>query len=175
MALRKGHCYTNLERAYTRRSKVKSKGYIKSAPASKISKFIMGDLATYNSRKFDSSVSLISNQTIQLRDNSIEAARQLVLRHLTEQVKSFAFFVMIYPHHVLRENKMITGAGADRMQSGMKHSFGKPVNLAARVYAGNKIFIIACAKEKIPEVHKILSRARAKLPGKYTLIVEKLK
>ncbi|MEM4703440.1 MAG: 50S ribosomal protein L16 [Candidatus Pacearchaeota archaeon] len=173
MALRKGHCYTRPERAYTRKSRVKGKDYIKTIPQSKISKFIMGNLEDYYSGKFDSFVNLVSLQNIQLRDNAIEAARQLVLRRLNEQVKQFCFLVKVYPHHVLRENKMLTGAGADRMQSGMKHSFGKPVNLAAQVQKGSKVFSVACMKDKLREVHKVLEKAKTKLPGTYTITVEK--
>jgi len=39
----------------------------------------------------------------------------------------------IYPHVILRENKMIATAGADRLQEGMRRAFGKSTGLAARV------------------------------------------
>jgi len=57
--------------------------------------------------------------------------------------KEFYLEVKIYPHHVLRENKMITGAGADRMQTGMSRAFGKTIGRAALVKAGQIIFILA--------------------------------
>ena len=43
-ALRKGHCYKhNTTRPYTRKSKYRKKGFIKSIPASKLARFNMGD------------------------------------------------------------------------------------------------------------------------------------
>jgi len=175
MALRKGHCYTPRKRAYTRKSRLRSKNYVKAGPPSKISKFIMGDSPSYFAGKFDLMISFLTCQEIQLRDNSLEAARQLILRHLNNDVKTFCFFLHKYPHHILRENKMLTGAGADRMQSGMKHCFGKPVNLAAQVKAGEKIFSVACNLDKAKDVHRILDMAKPKLPKKYTIVEEKLK
>ncbi|MEM2089766.1 MAG: 50S ribosomal protein L16 [Candidatus Pacearchaeota archaeon] len=174
MALRKGHCYSKPERPYTRKSKVKSKSYIKTVPQSKISKFVMGNFQDYYTKKLNCLVNLISKQEIQIRDNAIEALRQLILRELNEQVKNFCFLLTCYPHHVLRENKMLTGAGADRMQSGMKHSFGKPINLAAQLKKGSKVFSVACMEDKVNDVRKILRKATTKLPGKYSIIVEKI-
>lgn len=173
MALRKGHCYSKPERPYTRKSKVKSKSYIKAVPQSKISKFIMGNIKDYYDGKFDTGVFLVSNQDIQIRDNAIEAARVLVLRHLNEEVKNFCFILSCYPHHVLREHKMLTGAGADRMQSGMKHAFGKPVGLAAQLEKGSKVFSVYCTQDKVNEVRNILKKAIKKFPGKYSVVVEK--
>ncbi|MCS7134358.1 MAG: 50S ribosomal protein L16 [Candidatus Pacearchaeota archaeon] len=174
MALRKGHCYSKLERPYTRKSKVKSKSYIKAIPQSKISKFVMGNLQDYYANKFNTCVSLVSSQEIQIRDNAIEASRILVLRELTERVKNFCFLLSCYPHHVLREHKMLTGVGADRMQSGMKHSFGKPVSLAAQLRRGSKVFSVYCMSEEVEKVREILKKATTKFPGKYKIIVEKI-
>lgn len=174
MALRKGHCYSKPERPYTRKSKVKSKSYIKTIPQSKISKFVMGNFQDYYAKKFEVLVSLVSKQDIQIRDNAIEALRQLVLRHLNERVKNFCFMLTCYPHHVLRENKMLTGAGADRMQSGMQQAFGTPIGLAAQLKKNSKVFSIACMKDKVSEIREILKKARTKLPGKYSVSVEKI-
>jgi large subunit ribosomal protein L10e len=41
---------------------------------------------------------------------------------------------------ILRENKMIATAGADRLQEGMRRAFGKATGLAARVRPGQVIF-----------------------------------
>ena len=56
--LRKGVCYRNIVRAYTRRSKYKAKGYIKAIPPLKIVKFDQGNLQ----KKFDAQVSLYTRQ-----------------------------------------------------------------------------------------------------------------
>ena len=43
---------------------------------------------------------------------------------------------------------MLTGAGADRMQTGMARSFGKTIGRAAFVKPGQILFIIGVKKRK---------------------------
>lgn len=173
MALRKGHCYSKMEKPYTRKSKVKSKSYIKAIPQSKISKFVMGNVQAYFQNKYPARILLIVTEPVQIRDNALEASRQFVHRHLEETLKGdYYFTVSAYPHHVLRENKMLTGAGADRMQTGMQLSFGNPVGIAARLNKGNKIFAIACKKEAVPFIRGMLEKVKAKMPGKKAIVVE---
>ncbi|MCX8193980.1 MAG: 50S ribosomal protein L16 [Candidatus Pacearchaeota archaeon] len=176
MGLRKGHCYTTVKRAYTRKSKVKSKSYIKTIPPSKIARFEMGDVSGFYKGKYSHFVILAVTKPVQIRDNALEAARQYTHRQLEERLKgNFYFVVNAYPHHILRENKMLTGAGADRMQTGMSHCFGKPIGIAAQLTAGGKIFSVACNQEAIPEVREAFRKIKAKLPGEKTIIVEQIK
>src|SRR3990167_10306016 len=122
MGERKFKCYRKVKRAYTRKSRFKVKGYIKAVPTNKLVKFNFGD----NKRIFPHKVFLVSKEKIQVRHNALESARTSVVRRLTNTLgKDYHFQIRAYPHHVLRENKMITGAGADRMQTGMQRSFGK--------------------------------------------------
>lgn len=173
MALRKGHCYTLVKRSYTRKSKVKSKSYIKTIPPSKIARFCMGDVSGFERGKYTYKVKLIANEPVQIRDNALESARQLAHRALEEKFKgNFYFAVTAYPHHILRENKMLTGAGADRMQTGMQLSFGKPVGVAAQIDKGKAIFTVACHKEAISVVREILNKIKTKLPGDKSVVVE---
>lgn len=44
--------------------------------------------------------------------------------------------IRVHPFHVLRINKMLSCAGADRLQTGMRGAFGKPIGLVARVNIG---------------------------------------
>lgn len=169
--LRKGHCYTGIQRAYTRKSKFKSKSYVKAIPFSKIVRFDMGDI----NKKFTHKISLVSLQDIQIRDNSIESCRQLVNRNLIELLgNDFYFQIRIYPHHVLRENKMITGAGADRMQTGMQLAFGRPVGIAARMNEGKEIFTVKTNQDGIEKAKEALKKATPRLPGKYGISVKRL-
>lgn len=176
MALRKASAYSKRGKvAFTRKSNVKSKSYVKAIPACKIVKFSMGDLKKFNRNGFNYIIELKTNQDVNMRDNAIEAARQLIHRHLEENFKgNYAFFVSCYPHHVIRENKMLTGAGADRMQTGMSQSFGVVTGIAARLKAGEKIFTIAVDNEKeVSFARNILKKARAKLPCKTSIIATK--
>ena len=49
---------------------------------------------------------------------------------------NFHLRIRVHPYHVLRINKMLTCAGADRLQTGMRGAFGKPNGLWARVAIG---------------------------------------
>ena len=177
MGLRKGRCYNQINKLpYTRKSKVKAKSYIKTVPPNKIAKYVMGDISGFFKNRFPVTVSIITLEPIQIRDNAIEASRQVIHRHLEKKIKGDYYFALsAYPHHILRENKMLTGAGADRMQTGMQQSFGKPVGIAARIKAGKKIFTIACNKNAVPIVRKIFTKIRPKIPGKKSIIVEEIK
>ncbi len=177
MGLRKGHCYNKItRRPYTRKSKVRTKSYIKTSPPNKIAKYVMGDIPGFFNNKYPVSISLIALEPVQIRDNSLEASRQVITRHLEKKFKgAFYFVVSAYPHHILRENKMLTGAGADRMQTGMQQSFGKPVGIAARVKAGGKIFTVMCNKSGVPIVRKIFAKVKSKIPGKKSVIVKEIK
>jgi len=167
MALRKAGAYSKrYARPFTRKSKVKGKSYIKTIPNSKIVRFKMGDIKNFEDGKYPITLYIKSKEKVQMRDNSIEAARQFLNRFLTEKVgKDFYLEVKIYPHHILRENKMLTGAGADRMQTGMSQSFGKSVGRAALVNAGQTIFILGVKTPKQEQdARKLIKSVKARLP-----------
>ncbi|HLC89113.1 MAG TPA: ribosomal protein L16 [Candidatus Nanoarchaeia archaeon] len=64
----------------------------------------------------------------------IESARMTSNRVLEKNIgREYHLRIKIYPHHVLRENPLASGAEADRMSTGMKLSFGKSISTAARV------------------------------------------
>lgn len=174
MALRKASSYSkHYKKAYTRRSTVRSKNYIKAIPSSKVTKYMMGDIRKFNEGKFPYEIHMLSCEPIHIRDSAIEAARQFIHRNLDEQYKGNYYYALtLYPHVVLRENKMLTGAGADRMQTGMTLSFGVPVGIAAVVKENGNIFTVGVAnKNDIPFVRKILKSVRAKLPCATKIVV----
>ena len=167
MALRKSSAYSKrYARPYTRKSKKRTKSYIKTVPNSQIVKFKMGDLKGFSKGEFPTQIQIISKENCQIRDNSIEAVRQYFNRFLqTKGGEGFYLEVKIYPHHILRENKMLTGAGADRMQTGMSQSFGKNIGRAAFVKPNQILFIIGVKTPK-QEIHarKLIRAAKARLP-----------
>ena len=122
--LRKGKSYRRVEnRAYTRISKFKKKSYVNTRPHIKITKYDTG--AT--EKKFPFEVSLVSKSKLQLRHQALESARLTCNRTIEKIAGSGGYHLMlnVFPHHMLRENPTATGAGADRMSTGMKMSFGK--------------------------------------------------
>ena len=167
MALRKGAAYTKkYARPFTRASKKRSKSYIKTVPNSKIVKFKMGDITGYDAGKYSVKIGIIAKEKAQIRDNPIEAVRQYLNRHLQTKVgKEFYLEVKIFPHHILRENKMLTGAGADRMQTGMSRAFGKTMGRAAMVEPGQLMFIVGVKTKKGEiEARKLIKSIKARLP-----------
>ncbi len=169
MALRKGSAYSKrYARPYTRVSKKRTKSYIKTVPNSKIVKFKMGDLKGFDAGEYPIQIHVISKENCQIRDNSIEAVRQFFNRFLQIKVgKEFYLEVKIYPHHILRENKMLTGAGADRMQTGMSRSFGKTIGRAAFVKPKQTLYIIGVKTQKAEiEARKLIKSVKARLACK---------
>jgi LSU ribosomal protein L10AE len=98
----------------------------------KITKFTVGN----PNGAYDYELRLVAIETGQIRHNALEAARVNTLKYLSKKTggeNEFWLWVLKYPHHVLRENKMMAFAGADRLQDGMRLSFGKPIGTAARI------------------------------------------
>jgi len=176
-AIRKASSYSKKRvRPFTRKSKTAQKGYIKAVPFSKIVKFEMGNSKAYREGKHPYVVRLISEEKVQIRDNSLEACRMYVNKMLDKNaLGQYYLAIKIYPHHILRENKTAAGAGADRLSSGMKHSYGVTVGRAAIVNAGKEIFFISCENEKAARTARgALSDIKSKLPCSSRIIFEKV-
>ncbi len=149
--------YTKLEGpAYTRRK------FMGGVPYPKITTFVHGN----RHRDFDVELHLIAEESCQIRHNALEAARISMNRKLTAALgtENFYFQIRPYPHHVLREHKMATGAGADRISSGMKLAFGKPVGTAARVHSGDIIVVAKANGSGAKVLKRTLKKASIKLP-----------
>lgn len=151
--------------SYTRRE------FVKGFPASKITKFTMGNTGA----RFDYEARLIGLQPAQIRHNSLEAARIASNRILLDKlVNNYRLDVLPYPHNILRENKMIFGAHADRLQQGMRGSFGRPIGTAARVKANQTIIIVNVNADGVETAKVALKRGSAKLPIPCRITIEKL-
>ncbi len=111
--------------------------YIAGKPQMKIARFSSG-LAGNN---YDYKLDLIATEKMQLRHNALEAARLAANKRMAQGGETSFFSILrIYPHILLRENKMIATAGADRLQEGMRRAFGKSTGLAARIRPGQVIY-----------------------------------
>jgi large subunit ribosomal protein L10e len=152
--------------AYTR------KKYIRGSPASKIVKFTMGN----PSGKYKYQARLIAEKEVQIRHNALEAARIASNRVLSEKLGNTNYHLKIlpYPHVVLRENKMIFGAHADRLQDGMRNAFGKAIGLAARVKVGQSLILADVNEDGLKFATLALKRGGAKLPTPCRVVVKKL-
>ena len=72
--------------------------------------------------------------------------------------------LLLYLHHVLRENPLAAGVGADRMSKGMAHSFGKPIGIAAQVKTGKKLMRIDVNTQHLEVARSAMKKAQYKLP-----------
>ncbi len=165
MVRKPGKMYRNLsKKAYTRRE------YMGGVPGSKIVQFEMGNLST----DFPVQVSLVVEEACQIRHTALEAARVSINRKLMSEIgrQNFHLKIRTYPHHVLRENKQATGAGADRVSEGMRLAFGKAVGTAARVASKQKIFTVYTSEQNIDKAKEAMRKGGYKLPSPSRLIIE---
>jgi len=87
--------------------------------------------------------------------------------------ESFHMRIRVHPFHVLRINKMLSCAGADRLQQGMRGAWGKPAGLAARVNIGQVIISVRTKDSNKAVVVEALRRSRYKFPGQQKIIISK--
>jgi large subunit ribosomal protein L10e len=165
MARRPARCYTKIAGPpYTR------KKYVRSIPGLKITSFEAGN----KSAKFPVTISLFSKEACQIRHVALDATRMMTNRHMQRKAgpENFHFIIRIYPHHILRENKMMAFAGADRLQDGMRRAFGKPMDIAARVRANQPLVTIHTHPQFIDLAKRALKVGGDKLPTPYYIRFE---
>jgi len=170
MALRPGRTVRRLERPYTRVSKkVPRKSYVVGVPFPKTHQFEMGS----KDSTFEITCYLVSDDNAQIRDNAIEAARVVAHKFLESKLGSQNYFmkILVYPHHVLREKPIATGAGADRYSQGMAQAFGKPVGTAVQAEKGKKLVMLAVNKKNLEIAKQALKKFSSKISVRTRIIV----
>jgi large subunit ribosomal protein L10e len=162
-------CRTPNSQSWARYSlKTPKKNYIRALPRTSLIVFNMGKAR----EGYDMELCLCPTQPIQLRSNALESARQVANKYLESEImQDYDFRVRVYPHNVIREHKMATGAGADRISRGMSQAFGRPVSVAARIRAGQPVFVIKTMKQHRAMAVEALRRASTKLSGTYKIKV----
>ncbi|CAC27062.1 60S ribosomal protein L10 [Guillardia theta] len=156
---------------------VKNKPYPKSrycrgVPEPKIKLYDLGNKSC-DEKSLPLCVHLISDDFQQISSESIESARVACNKYLTTKVGKDLFHlkIRIHPFHVIRINKMLSCAGADRLQSGMRGAFGKPCGLTSRVTKNQVLISVRSKSSKAYEVIESLRRAKFKFPGKQKIII----
>jgi len=148
------------------------KEYLPGAPNPKVAKFSLGNAKG----DYDYKLQLIAKARCQIRHNALEAARVAANKKLAKIGEDRYFLqVKVYPHVILRENKMIATAGADRLQEGMRKAYGKPVGLAARVDDGTVLLEVSVYANDVEAAKEALKGAASKLPVKTSIEVLPLK
>jgi len=145
--------------------------YCRGVPDPKIRIFDLGNkIAGVND--FPAVFHLVSDEKEQLSSEALEASRIVVNKYMTNTCGKDGFHARIraHPYHVLRINKMLSCAGADRLQTGMRGAYGKPQGTVARVDIGQILISVRCKPQNIAHAKEALRRARYKFPGRQKLV-----
>merc|ERR1739848_1830 len=124
---------------------------------------------------FPHHVVMVSDELEQLSSEAMEAARICANKYMTKHIGKEAFHLRMrcHPFHVTRINKMLSCAGADRLQTGMRGAYGKPQGLVARVRIGQPLMSVRIKEQHEAAALEALRRAKFKYPGRQKLYVSK--
>jgi len=150
--------------AYTRRK------FIGGVPNNRILQYHIGNRKAAETGQFDVILHLSVDNAVQVRHTALEAGRVIANATIRKEAgtQGYALRVHTYPHHVLRENKQATGAGADRVSQGMRCAFGKTVGTAARLKRNQTILSIQTTPEFYLVAKDALRKASMKFPSPCT-------
>jgi large subunit ribosomal protein L10e len=125
--------------------------------------------------EFPFCVHLVSWEKENVSSEALEAARIACNKYMAKFAGKDAFHlrVRVHPFHVLRINKMLSCAGADRLQTGMRGAFGKPQGVCARVAIGQVLLSVRCKDSNSHHAQEALRRAKFKFPGRQKIIVSR--
>ena len=115
--------------------------------------------------EFPLCVHLLSNEYEQISSEALEAGRICCNKYLVKTIGKDAFHIRVraHPFHVIRINKMLSCAGADRLQTGMRGAYGKPYGKVARVDIGEPLMSVRVKDSAKAEVIEALRRSKFKV------------
>jgi len=154
----------------------KNKPYIKSrycrgVPESKIRIYDVGNKKAPVDL-FPFVAHLVCDEKQQISSEALEACRVAINKYLTKHIGKDAYHIRMraHPFHVLRANKMLSCAGADRLSSGMRHSYGKPIGVAARVDIGQILLSVRAKDAHEKFVIEAIRRGKFKFAGRQKIL-----
>jgi large subunit ribosomal protein L10e len=145
--------------------------YCRGVPDSKIRIFDIGNVAA-PVEQFPLVLHFVSREKIQISSEALEAARITANRYLVTSCGKANFHcrIRVQPFHVTRINKMLSCAGADRLQTGMRHAWGKPMGTAARVKIGTVLLSVRTLDKHHRDVIEALRRTGYRFPGRQMVV-----
>merc|ERR1711951_102409 len=169
MGRRPARCYR-----YCKNKPYPKSRFCRGVPDPKIRIFDLGKKKT-GVDEFPKCVNLVSDEYEQLSAEALEAARICANKYMTKIAGKDAFHirVRVHPFHIVRINKMLSCAGADRLQTGMRGAYGKPQGTVARVNIGQPLMSIRCKDNNEATAIEALRRAKFKFPGRQKIFVSK--
>ncbi|KAF2753704.1 ribosomal protein L10e [Pseudovirgaria hyperparasitica] len=169
MARRPARCYR-----YCKNKPYPKSRFNRGVPDPKIRIFDLGRKRA-NVDEFPLCIHLVSNEYEQLSSEALEAARICANKYLVKIAgkDNFHMRVRAHPFHVVRINKMLSCAGADRLQTGMRGAWGKPNGSVARVNIGQILLSVRTKDTNRATALEALRRCQYKFPGRQKIIVSK--
>ena len=125
--------------------------------------------------RFPNTIHLVSKEKEQISSESLEAGRIAANKYMVTRAgkEGFHIRIRVHPWHVIRINKMLSCAGADRLQTGMRHAYGKALCKSARVNIGSILISIRTKTESVKYAQEALRRAKFKFPGRQKIFVSR--
>merc|ERR1711998_344318 len=125
--------------------------------------------------EFSSCVHLVCYEKEQITSEALEASRIACNKYMATNVgkENFHMRIRVHPWHVVRINKMLSCAGADRLQQGMRGAFGKALCKSARVGIGQILLSVRTDPENVHHAQEALRFASAKYPGRQKIFVSR--
>ncbi|MEM2093790.1 MAG: 50S ribosomal protein L16 [Candidatus Bathyarchaeia archaeon] len=146
--------------------------YVHSKPPTKVTRFVIGD----PSPDYEYAISLVAEHSAEIKGSALESARVTSNKVVSTLAGTpFLIRVLIYPHEIVRAHKFMGFAGADRLSQGMRRSFGRPTDRAAKVSAGQPVLAIYTMEAGVEKAKEALKRASKKLPITGSIVVTPLK
>ncbi|XP_044015395.1 60S ribosomal protein L10 [Aphidius gifuensis] len=169
MGRRPARCYR-----YCKNKPYPKSRFCRGVPDSKIRIFDLGKKKA-PVEDFPLCVHLVSDEYEQLSSEALEAGRICCNKYMVKHAGKDQFHIRmrVHPFHVIRINKMLSCAGADRLQTGMRGAFGKPQGTVARVRIGQPIMSVRSLDRHKAVVIEALRRAKFKFPGRQKIYVSK--
>jgi len=172
------HCYSKwTRRPYQyKRSANRRREYARGGAQSKIQRYWGGN-KDIPWEQWDLVIGLKVNSQIQISSNALEAIRITINGVLQRKLGRLNYRLRIRPKpfQKYRENRMLAFAGADRVQSGMRNSFGRSTGVCARVRAGQIIAEVATSIKNLSLVRERLKVASMKIPSSCQVVILKYK
>ena len=118
-------------------------------------------------------VHIVGLERENISSEAMEAARIAINKNLLKLAGKDGFHVRIrlHPFHVLRINKMLSCAGADRLQTGMRGAWGKSYGTCARVKVGQVLISGRCKEQYLNGMIRAFKLACYKFAGRQKLVV----
>jgi large subunit ribosomal protein L10e len=167
MGRRPARCYR-----YCKNKPYPKSRYNRGVPDPKVRIFDLGRKKA-TTEEFPLCVHLVSDEREQLSSESLEAARVCANKYISKHAgkDSFHMRIRVHPYHVIRINKMLSCAGADRLQTGMRGAFGKPYGTVARVDIGQVLVSVRAKEANKAILIEALRRCKYKFSGRQRIVV----